>query len=261
MVRAVPALAVLSAITGLSTSVRALTAPRGTGAGIAYSGGGISGLYGAMCHQAFFSSAITNKTDYRVSTCSGGTTGYTLYETAGDALSFVRTWELSEITMSDLKTKYRSSKDSHWFGTISSFIPSGAPTIPTTTATQQRRSLSTSSPSFPENWWTDALSAAGRIAYGIKGGNLKPGPRPLDIGATCVRPSQCPLKLNAMNNLENISQTCALAPLSIRFSGDDSAPSFVIPGSCGGDLSVGLNSSVTAMRFVFALGLFWSRGD
>ena len=240
-----PLIALAAVLAGSDTGQSAPIISRGSGAGIAYSGGGISGLYGAMCHQAYFSSTITNRTDYRVSTCSGGTTGYTLYETAKDAISFVRTWELAEIKMNDLKTKYKSSKDSHWFGTISSFIPSGVPTIPTVQhSLSGLRSLS----EFPENWWTDALATAGRIAYGIKGGNLEPGPRPLDIGATCVRPSQCPLKLSAMNTLENISGTCTLAPLSVQFAGDANVPSFLIPGSCGRDLSVGLNSSVTTMR-------------
>jgi hypothetical protein len=135
--------------------------------GIGYSGGGISGIINAMCAHDALTRLAEVPEDAVVSTASGGTLGYLLHQSLGDALSYppplrpnLSFEELSSRQTPDGKT---------WFGKVVDFLPTlmqpPAPML-------DPRAPSSWPDCFPvpnsqDGWWQDVMLALFSVAYGV----------------------------------------------------------------------------------------------
>lgn len=182
--------------------------------GLAYSGGGISGLLQTMCSQDWLYSNVPGfaRAELSVSTASGGTIGYLLHQSLGsDGLSYPVPLS-PNLTHDELSKRKRSPGHKYWAEVVRwlrHFVP------PDIMDSVNRSAAPT--PNAQDGWWEKALrSGLFRLFYGVDskdvGGALGLGNHIINLAV--LEREGCPINRTEANGwMQNADQYLRIATL------------------------------------------------
>ena len=164
--------------------------------GVAYSGGGVTGLLAAMCaHEALLAllpSALTgNATTF--STASGGTLGLLVHQSTRAARNHARPVEYPPALSANLTLEQMSSSKvppgHSWWAAASRYIPNV-----TTTAARRPAALGGAKDGI---WWQDVLATLLWLGYGVREDAATMDGLAVGINVAVLRAASCPIRRNA----------------------------------------------------------------
>lgn len=153
-----------------------------TSLGLAFSGGGITGLLASLCvlnsmNQTYPGLLSREDGSLLLSTSSGGSIGTGLYTNAGDKMYFPA--YSPDITYAEAKEENTSSSSPYWFGRVLEYLPSYKQSVkvgPT-----------------ERGWWIDVIDTAFYVGYGVHDYNIIPGRLPWYANFGLMVQKACPI--------------------------------------------------------------------
>lgn len=187
------------------------------GVGVAYSGGGITGVLASMCaHHTLESLGLPGFANATFSTASGGTLGFLIHQSTAAAAAPRRPVDWppplsARLTLEQMRSS-AVPRGHSWWAAASRYIPN---------ATEARNG--------GPGWWQDVMSTAFLLGYGVRDADVTVGAaRMLAINVAVVRASGCPLARNASTGVARDAasairhaavEASAGVPLRVRVAG------------------------------------------
>jgi len=183
--------------------------------GLAFSGGGITGLLGALCvlnsMNGTYPALFSRSNDIlRFSTSSGGTIGTGLYWNAGNKMEFPN--YSVDMKYAEANQENTSSSHPYWFANALNYLPSF------THKFEANRSGSFDLPIEP-GWWVNVIDAAFYIGYGVHDYDIIPGTIPWYVNFGLLKKKACPISLDSSGIYDDAEDNIHMATMEM-VSGD-----------------------------------------
>jgi len=239
--------------------------------GIAFSGGGITGLLASTCVLNSLSNfdGFSSSADLAFSTTSGGTIGYGIWANAGppgtDAMYFPE-YDTS-MAYSDANTELTGDK-TYWFANANSYLEFTTATKPasaratahkganeTTSAVRSEKppsrvagghhGLRSGLPST-SGWWRLAIDTCFYLGYGIHDYDISPGTREWHVNMGLLKQNACPITLGSEDNVyESASSKLWLAVMDM------------VPGTIANPQGYTVTDDVSTLDAMSYSSAFW----
>ena len=174
--------------------------------GIAYSGGGLTGLLASMCtHHTLTELFPDLETNATFSTASGGSLGFLVHqsthaETANVRVVYPPTLS-TRLTLEQMSSS-TVARGSSWWAAAALYIPNVTSVHQLTIAAHQQ---------FAGNrngvWWQDVLSTMLRLGYGVQADTATVGNATVAFNVAALRAAGCPIQRNATSGVMRHAST------------------------------------------------------
>lgn len=163
--------------------------------GIALSGGGVPAmLSGFCCIKSLFSHLPSMKDSTIISTTSGGTLGYMVYNNdVGEKLKAPR-YDPTR-SLADLSSSVPEDNNGIWFARVNSIVPPGAQPEGNDALSTILDGASNYAKVFPrKNWWSQAIQLLDHMVYNLD--DIGSGDRQWYAATTLIAASALPIELD-----------------------------------------------------------------